>query len=233
MYLVYNHFAQRESFTLESKIKDKNTDITNSLTQFANQFENQTTITTDNILYDIYKNNTTNKINSDTQYVNDNINSINNDLVKAKSDLSVLNAHVQYINVPEKIYKSIKSMQNGMELSVTNVKNNDYLLNLNKQCLRANSVGNYTLVDCNSADTGQLFTTYPIYTDLYYNSILEPGLNASKLEASDKINYPFLVIKSKANGNCLQNNHGSISIEPCQILKSQRWRGLEQPINCK
>jgi hypothetical protein len=233
LYLIYNHFAQRESFTLESNITDKDTSIINSLSDLGNQFNNQTTITTDNILYDIYKNNTTNKINSDTQYVNNNINSLDSSLNNIKADLSVLDAHARYINIPDKKYKSIKSLQNGMDLSVTNITKKDYLININNQCLHANSVGNYNLVNCNSSDPGQIFSVNPIYTDLYYNAILEQGLNDSKLDTTDKINYPFIVLKSKANGNCLQNNHGSISIEPCKILKSQRWHGLDQSINCK
>lgn len=233
LYLIYNHFAQRESFTLETNLTSMDSTIVNSLSDLGRQFNNKVTITTDNILYDIYKNNTTNKINTETQYVTNNINSIDSDLTKARSDLSVLDAQTRYLGVPNKIYKSVKSLQNGMDLSVTNVSKNDYMLNINNQCLRANSVGNYNLVNCSSADPGQLFTVNPIYTDLYYNAILEPGLSSSKLNSGDKINYPFLVLKSKANGNCLQNNHGSVSIEPCQILKSQRWMGSDQPMKCK
>ena len=66
-----------------------------------------------------------------------------------------------------------------------------------------------------------------------YNNILEHGLDSSNVAEGDKYPYPFMVVKSVNTGDCLQNNYGSLSIEPCQIRKSQRWMGINNPVLCK
>ena len=59
----------------------------------------------------------------------------------------------------------------------------------------------------------------------YYNAILEPSLD--KVKDTDKLDYPFFTIKSSNTERCLQNNYGKVSIQPCMVKKSQRWRKLK------
>lgn len=234
IYLIYNHYGLRESFSLESNLNILDASIVRNLNKLAADINNnQNFITTDNLLYDLYGMDTINKINDTNEYVNTSIASMNGDIETTKNKINVLNAQLKNAKLPDTIYQSIKSLQNGIELNVQHLDKNKYIVNLNSKCLRADGTGNYKLEECNSSDDGQIFTINDIYTDTYYNAILEPGLDSSIITSADKINYPFSVLKSKANGNCLQNNHGSISIEPCQIKKSQRWKGLNHPIICK
>ena len=39
-------------------------------------------------------------------------------------------------------------------------------------------------------------------------------------------------IKSNNTNNCLQNNFGSLSIEPCVVRKGQRWSQLNEFNKC-
>jgi hypothetical protein len=228
IYLIYNHFYVRELFTLESNITSNDDSIIKGLQDLNSVFNNAPRLQKDNLLKGSY--------NYDSNQAKQNLPSLSNassTLADYKSQLNVLDAQLSKISIPEPKYQSIKSLQNGMDLNVGYMNKNNYNVHFNKKCLRADSTGKYILAECDNKDPGQLFELYPIYTDIYYNAILEPGLDASVVTKSDNIKYPFVIIKSKANKNCLQNNHGSISIEPCQIKKSQRWLGLNHPINCK
>ena len=48
-----------------------------------------------------------------------------------------------------------------------------------------------------------------------------------------KQKYPFTMLKSKVNQNCVQNNNGYISIQPCQIRNSQQWKLLNSKNICE
>ena len=42
-----------------------------------------------------------------------------------------------------------------------------------------------------------------------------------------KISYPFAMMKSVNNDNCLTNNHGTITVQPCYSFVAQRWMPME------
>lgn len=231
IYLIYNHIYLRESFTLESNIIAEDEAIIKDIQNLNNTFTKSSKLTNDILLTSSFEINTWNNIMKNSKVLKD-IDKFDESINAYKNDLNTLEAQLTKINIPIPKYESIKSLQNGMDLNVRNYKNN-YNVQFNKKCLRATSTGDYTLKECDYDDPGQLFELNTIYTDVYYNAILEPGLDSSIVNESDNIKYPFIILKSKANGNCLQNNHGAISIEPCQIKKSQRWMGLNHPINCK
>ena len=57
--------------------------------------------------------------------------------------------------------------------------------------------------------------------DMYQNAI-DTALPIDNTDFN-KINYPFVMLKSVNTENCLTNNHGSLTVQPCYTFESQRW----------
>lgn len=125
---------------------------------------------------------------------------------------------------------TIKSVQNGMNMGLSETKLGNYNIHLNNGCLRVDASGNYNVAICNPNDPTQEFESKYIINDVSYDNNLMKGMDTIK--PSDNIRYPFSLIKSSNNGFCLQNNHGKISLEPCQVRKSQRWRHVANVNSC-
>lgn len=243
LYFIYQHYLRikkSENFVsnYQTKLSDENNLLVSSIDNLSNVFSTYNFQTEDALLNQMY----TNSLNERKQS-NDNISSsinqmLDNDISKISNDITFLNNQTTHMSIPQTNYNSIKSLQNGMNIAVVNVnpnlnkQSNKYLVKLNNGCLKATPSGSYSVQPCNPNEKQQIFSSTSIYDASYYNSILEKGLDTSLVSPTDAYPYPFLVMKADNNGNCLQNNHGSISIEPCGILKSQRWKGLNNPVNC-
>lgn len=234
IYVIYNHFKLTESFSLQSDLATKNTQIITDLNSLDRAFNSSPIITTDKVLYDLYSYSLDQKKSSNDSNTIASIKS-QADLASAKSDLNFLDGQLSQLNLPTPKYQSIKSLQNGMDINIASIDDKgNYMVQVNKKCLTASGgVGNYGLSQCNKEDLKQKFAVSPIYNYTYYNNILEHGLDSSNVAEGDKYPYPFMAVKSVNTGDCLQNNYGSLSIEPCQIRKSQRWLGINNPVLCK
>lgn len=229
--LIYGHYKTKESFTF-TDIAAGNTQIATDLntlnTTLSNNISRSTIPQDNNLLYYLYN-----------QYLADNKTNIIDTASPASINSSIINdvafLENQVTAIPDnvKVFKSIKSTQNGMNLNIERTDDGYYQVLVNKGCLRVPGAGPYSIVDCNSKDSSQKFDAVSITSDAYYNSVLEPGIDGNKVSPNDKFQYPFIVMKTLDSDNCLQNNHGSLSVEPCRILKSQRWLGLEKPVICK
>lgn len=234
IYVIYNHIKLTESFSLQSDLSAKNTQITTDLNLLDSAFNNAPKMTTDKILYDLYSYSLGQKTSINNTNTDNSIKS-QADLASVQSDLNFLDGQLSQLNLPTPKYQSIKSLQNGMDINIASIDDKgNYMVQVNKKCLTASSgIGNYGLSQCNKEDLKQQFAVSPIYNYTYYNNILEHGLDSSNVAEADKYPYPFMVVKSVNTGDCLQNNYGSLSIEPCQIRKSQRWLGINNPVLCK
>ena len=131
-------------------------------------------------------------------------------------------------------YNSVKSLQNGLDLSVQRIpKSNKYQINLNNGCLSIDSVGNYFTSICDKDIENQHFNLTKIKNDKMYQSQLYPNIPFDmNINPNGNLNYPFTLIKSTKNNNCVQNNHNNISIVPCKSKKSQRWSTSDKKIKC-
>jgi hypothetical protein len=230
IYVIYNHFKLTESFSLQEFVATKNTLISTHLNSLDSAFNSAPIMTTDKVLYDLYSDSLDQKTTVNNDYTLSQA-----ELASAKSDLNFLDGQLSQLNIPTPKYQSIKSLQNGIDINIASIDDKgNYMVQVNKKCLTASGgFGNYGLSQCNKADLKQKFAVSPIYNYTYYNNILENNLDSSNVVAGDKYPYPFMVVKSVNTGDCLQNNYGSLSIEPCQIRKSQRWLGINNPVLCK
>jgi hypothetical protein len=244
LYFIYQHYKLKtktnETFTsaLQTQLQNKNNEIISGITAFSNIFASPNIRPDDPNLFNIYSNDLANERKSN-KLITSSINSmLDTDIIKLTNDINFINNQTKHMSVPQTNYNSIKSLQNGMNLSIQHINSNQtkqsnkYLVKLNDGCLKTTPSGSYSVKPCDAADITQLFSSLPIYDSNYYNSILEKGLDLNTVASTDSYPYPFLVMKADNNGNCLQNNQGSVSIEPCGILKSQRWKGLKNPVNC-
>ena len=130
-------------------------------------------------------------------------------------------------------YSTIKSFNNGMEMQIvrtpnttfqdakTGAKMPGYMVMANNGCL---SVGanDYDIYQCNDKNPKQLFKMEHIINETAYKNNID---NSLPLDITDKaqINYPFIMMKSLNNDNCLTNNHGNLTVQPCYSFVAQRW----------
>lgn len=157
---------------------------------------------------------------------NYNINIINN----LENKLDTLEKIVGSNNERLKQINAAQSYQDGLKVNLKSVKLGQYNVMINDGCLDVKSSNKYGVEKCNPNKDSQLFDAKYISNDAFYNSTLEHGLD--KVQTYDKIQYPFYVLKSSNTNNCLQNNFGHLSIEPCVVRKGQRWKDLDKPNKC-
>lgn len=156
--------------------------------------------------------------------VDTNIN-YNNDVIKELNEnISDLETSLEILPKVNNSLTGVRSLQNGMKMGVSLNNNKNYKVHINGGCLNDKGNLNYGVSACSNDKKTQEFDILNIPSDGFYNAILEPSLD--KIKDSDNIDYPFLVIKSKNTDRCLQNNFGKISIQPCMVKKSQRWKKI-------
>jgi hypothetical protein len=137
------------------------------------------------------------------------------------------------IGITSKDTRTIKSLENGLRLSIQNIQNklNTHLISANNKCLSVDSVGNYILKKCDIKDPKQHFISKIISSPSAYLANLEKGLNHNKYDVLET-RFPVTMIKSYNNQSCLQNNSNNLSIQPCTAKTSQQWKSLKDANKC-
>lgn len=155
---------------------------------------------------------------------------LDDEIVKIKNQINNL-SNDSIIVIPENTFtvKSIKSLQNSQSLNVNQLENKKYMINVNGKCLHTNALNRTSVKSCNEKDPSQYFELNMIYdADTYIKNIGDNPM----IENNDKIKYPFSIIKSVVNGNCVTNIDSIISTRPCIPDISQQWKNSNDPIIC-
>ena len=195
---------------------DINNDIQKSI---VSNIDNKT-----NIIYSSYNNNNINNANQ--------IDKLNNTL----TDLENITDNITKSNVYNKKYMNVKSLNNGMEMNLISTPNTyfqdlktgsntgAYLVNVNNGCL---SVGanDYDVYKCNDKNPKQLFKLEHIMNETAYSNNIDSATPFDNIDKSN-ISYPFAMLRSVNNDNCLTNNHGTLTVQPCYSFTAQRWMPL-------
>lgn len=151
------------------------------------------------------------------------------DIINLKNQVSsLMNENIMLI--PETVLKvkSIKSVQNSQPLNVNQLENGKYMINVNGQCLKSNGLNRTSVKSCNQDDPSQYFELNVIYNkDDYKNNVGD-----SLLINNPTFKYPFSIMKSTTNGNCLTNKDSVLSMRPCEPNISQQWKNSNDPIVC-
>jgi hypothetical protein len=161
---------------------------------------------------------------------------INNQLSGYEGELENLKTqldNISHFEMANGDIKTIKSLENGLRLSIQNIKNklNTHLIGVNNKCVSVDSVGNYFLKNCDTSDTTQHFISKIISNPSAYLVNLEKGINHNKDNIVNS-GYPFTIMKSYNNQSCLQNNSSNVSVQPCTAKTSQKWMGLKDFNKC-
>jgi hypothetical protein len=147
-----------------------------------------------------------------------------NDMINnLASSLSTINQIQNKIfdNTPNTI-NNIRSFK-GQNLVVTPVKDN-YLININNNCLNVDSDNKYSLKPCNDQSPQQLFKINTISDETSFYK--HYGSNPTEQDLTE---FPFSVIKSNINNYCLSDNNGTgVSMNQCTNMEGQKWRGMKR-----
>ena len=120
-------------------------------------------------------------------------------------------------------YNSITSL-NGQQLSVSNIRDNKYMVHLNNQCTSSSSNNPFGLNGCDSNSTSQSFEVKQIYDDASYYSQFQNNPSTEEMEL-----YPYSILKSSLTGLCIEDVGGKITVNKCNSLRGQKWIGLVNP----
>ena len=133
-------------------------------------------------------------------------------------------------------YSVVKSLNNGMEVDLFNTPNtffkdsrsgintDAFLIGLNNGCLSV-GINDYDIYKCNDLNPKQYFNVKHIINDTEYKQNVDNSINFDNVDVS-KVSYPFAMVKSLNNDNCLTNNNGTITVQPCYAYEAQRWMPL-------
>jgi hypothetical protein len=138
--------------------------------------------------------------------------------------------------IKKKQFSRIKSLNNGLEMNLVSTPNTyfqdartgsnvaAYMIGVNGGCL---SVGtnDYDVFACNDRNPKQYFKMEQILNETAYQNNIDNTLPFDKIDKSS-INYPFVMLRSINNENCLTNNHGTLTVQPCYSYAAQRWMPL-------
>lgn len=133
----------------------------------------------------------------------------------------------------DKKYNTIKSLNNGMEFKLVSTPNTmfkdyktgsniaGYMVMANNGCLSVGAT-DYDIYECNDKNPKQIFKMEHILNETAYQNNIDTSLPVDNIDKSN-INYPFVMMKSINNENCLTNNHGYLTVQPCYSFTAQRW----------
>ena len=188
----------------------------------------------------LFNTNISEAINDNTQNLIDNNNNTNEnienniiDLENKLSDLENITNKLKINKIEQNKYSKIKSLNNGQEFCLkqtpkTNFVNpqtgyltGGYMVNMNDGCL---SVGasDYNVYKCNDENKKHLFKMKHIINEQDYELNIDKTVPFDNIDKT-KINYPFALIKSVNNNNCLTNKNGNVTVQPCNSFVAQRW----------
>ena len=136
----------------------------------------------------------------------------------------------------KKTYTKIKSLNNGLEMNLVSTPNTyfqdektgsniaAYLVGVNNGCLSVGAT-DYDVYQCNDKNSKQYFKMEHILNETAYQNAIDTAL---PIDNTDKtaINYPFVMMKSVNNENCLTNKNGTLTVQPCYTFTAQRWMAL-------
>ncbi len=158
-----------------------------------------------------------------------------NRLSQLENQINELNIISMNNNNPKPI-KAIKNMNNSKVMNVEKFNKNNqdyYLLYGNNGCLEYNapsssSSASWAFNKCNANNAKQQFNINKIsnMTD-FNNKITNPINNTYKLNSDENTLFGFYTVNPVNNQDqCLQLNNDGLTVMPCNLLSSQRYRPM-------
>ena len=201
--------------SVNMKIKKKDIDL-----KLQNKISNKIQETTNDII---------DTVNTSNVIISNNIQTLTDQITDLENIIERL--HLKSIIKPN--YAKIKSLNNGAEITLSQTPNSFYLdpgsgvntaaymVNLNDGCLSVGAT-DYDVYNCNEANSKHLFKMEHVINESGYQKNIDKTVPFNNNDLST-INYPFVLMRSVNNKNCLTNQNGNITVQPCDTLTAQRW----------
>jgi hypothetical protein len=138
------------------------------------------------------------------------------------SDIREVQSKNRELYTQNEKFNAIKSF-NNQKLVVSPIKNtNNYLININNNCLSVDRDNNFSLKKCDSNSISQSFLIKNINDNTSYrreyNTI--PDMNTIT-------QFPYSIVKSSVNNYCLVDAGNGVAVTNCKNLDNQKWIGLK------
>jgi hypothetical protein len=127
-------------------------------------------------------------------------------------------------------FKTLKSHNNGMNLTINRIGFDLYQIKVNNGYLAVTPENDYYITNSNPKDKRQHFKLHHIFSETEYRNAMNKSF--PQLINLGKVKYPFTFVKSVMTDNCLKNTHGKLSLEPCREYEGQRWASSKTIHNC-
>jgi hypothetical protein len=169
------------------------------------------------------------RVDSSNVRIHSKISTLTNQITDLENIIERL--HLKSIIKPN--YAKIKSLNNGAEITLSQTPNTFYLdpasgvntaaymVNLNNGCLSVGAT-DYDVYNCNEENSKHLFKMEHVINESGYQKNIDKTVPFNNTDLST-INYPFVLMRSVNNKNCLTNQNGNITVQPCDTLTAQRW----------
>lgn len=258
--LLYNnnsnsveHFSDNEE--LQDILETKINKLQNARIELKNALEKKRdTANYKKEYYEQIKKDMETKIKNNKDQLKNGNTEVADKIVELNSSLKRINILLNY-DMNNKNYNSIKSLQNGTKIAISPVNNKFiennqdnqnikyYLISVNKNYVTSDEYGNICLQpklnninkpykNNDFYDDKQLFKIQKIVNETDYRAKLDNGLLINKYYDFSNVVYPFSILVSKYNKNCLQNFNNNLSLMTCKPFKSHRFEPLEESLSC-
>jgi hypothetical protein len=245
---LYDTNKTLESFTLQDNLDNYNT-LMNKLNQLSTNINNATETATNYVekhpIYDplvsVTKYNDIASYNSFLKsksaaaqfFVDQAIKEKRMQLLREEIDRLKLNPALPQISQNNDKY-SIKNPYSGINLNVEPVNANKSLIYLNGKCMTYNDSGDYSLNNCNLADTSQHFNLNKILTVDDYNLAIDDSQSNFRITSDQFAPISGFTAVQPLNNNkeCLTIINKNITIEPCNMTNLQRWNPSNNKLSC-
>ena len=169
------------------------------------------------------------KVDTNNGRINNKITTISNQITDLENIIERL--HLKTVIKPN--YSKIKSLNNGADIILSQTPNTFYLdpgsgvntaaymVNLNNGCLSVGAT-EYDVYKCNENNSKHLFQMEHVINEAGYQKNIDKTVPFNNTDLST-VNYPFILMRSVNNKNCLTNQNGNITVQPCDTLTAQRW----------
>ena len=127
--------------------------------------------------------------------------------------------------------KTLKSMNDGSNLSLINLNNNKRLVKLNQGCLTRTPNGEYGYIPCNLLDKEQYFNLGKVNNLDEYNNLMMMN-NNMPIDKDDSIEYPFYILQPEHSQKCVNVENKELSIKQCTNDNTIRFTGNFVNQNC-
>jgi hypothetical protein len=146
-----------------------------------------------------------------------------NSVMDLYNSLAEMKQYEQELYKQGLLYNKVKSFA-GQNLTVSNVRDNKYLVHLNNQCINSSQNNPLGLDMCDTNALSQRFEVRPVYDNMSYYTEFQKNPTKEELEL-----YPYNILKSSITGLCVEDVGGKITVNKCNSLKGQKWIGLIAP----